>query len=47
MPPVATQYTIRPSLIEEIYGDISATDKKLYWIEGTDQRFQSYNPFGR
>ncbi len=47
MPPVATQYTIRPSLIEEIYGDISATDKKLYWIEGTNQRFQGYNHFGR
>lgn len=44
---VRRDFTIRPSLIEEIYGLISATDKKLYWIEGTDQRFQGYNYFGR
>lgn len=44
---VRRDFTIRPSLIEEIYGYISATDKKLYWIEGTDQRFQGYNHFGR
>ena len=44
---VRRDFTIRPSLIEEIYGHISATDKKLYWIEGTDQRFEGYNHFGR
>lgn len=25
----------------------SSTDKKLHWIEGTDQRFQGYNYFGK
>lgn len=34
-------------MIEEIYGYVSATDKKLYQIVGTDQRFQGYNHFGR
>lgn len=44
---VRRDFTIRPSLIEAIYGDISATDEKPYWIEGTDQRFQGYKHFGR
>jgi len=44
---VHRDFTIRPSLIEEIYGLISAKDKKLHWIEGADQRFQGYNHFGR
>jgi uncharacterized protein len=33
--------------VEEIYNNISAKDKKLFWIEGTDQRFQGYNYFGQ
>jgi hypothetical protein len=41
---VRRDFTIRPALIEEIFGYISATDKKLHWIEGTDQRFQALQP---
>jgi uncharacterized protein (DUF1330 family)/pimeloyl-ACP methyl ester carboxylesterase len=33
--------------VEEIYDNISAKDKKLFWIEGTDLRFQGYNYFGQ
>ena len=44
---VHRDFTIRHTMIEAIYGYISATDKKLYWIVGTDQRFQGYNHFGR
>lgn len=33
--------------VEEVYKNISAKDKKLFWIEGTDQRFQGYNYFGQ
>ena len=29
-----------------MYDNISAKDKKLLWIEGTDLRFQGYNYFG-
>lgn len=32
--------------IEQIFDSIAATDKKLHWIEGTDQRFRAYNYFG-
>lgn len=35
-----------PSDVQTIYDNIPATDKKLFWIEGTDQRFQVYNYFG-
>ena len=44
---VREDFTIRPSLIEVIHGYISAKDKKLFWIEGTDKRFQGYNFFGK
>ncbi|MGH7603857.1 MAG: alpha/beta hydrolase family protein [Gemmatimonadaceae bacterium] len=37
----------KPSNVQEIYDTISSQDKKLFWIEGTDQRFQGYNYFGR
>ena len=33
--------------VEEIYNNISAKDKKLFWIEGTDLRFKGYNYFGQ
>lgn len=33
--------------VEELYNNISAKDKKLFWIEGTDQRFEGYNYFGK
>ncbi|MBV9728513.1 MAG: alpha/beta hydrolase [Pseudonocardiales bacterium] len=36
----------RPSDVQTIYDNIPATDKKLFWIEGTDQRFRGYNYFG-
>jgi pimeloyl-ACP methyl ester carboxylesterase len=44
---VRNDFTIGQSLVQEIYDNISATDKKLFWIEGTDQRFQGYNYFGK
>jgi hypothetical protein len=33
--------------LQEIYDKISTDDKKLFWIEGTDLRFQGYNHFGQ
>lgn len=35
-----------PSDVQAIYDNLGATDKKLHWIEGTDQRFRGYNYFG-
>jgi uncharacterized protein len=35
-----------PSDVQTIYDNIAAVDKKLHWIEGTDQRFRGYNYFG-
>jgi uncharacterized protein len=35
-----------PSDVQAIYDNIAAVDKKLHWIEGTDQRFRGYNYFG-
>jgi hypothetical protein len=35
-----------PSDVQAIYDNIGAADKKLHWIEGTDQRFRGYNYFG-
>jgi hypothetical protein len=32
-----------PSDVQAIYDNIGAVDKKLHWIEGTDQRFPGYN----
>lgn len=43
---VRHDFLTKPSNIQEIYDTISARDKKLFWIEGTDQRFQGYNHFG-
>jgi hypothetical protein len=40
-------FLTRPSNVQEIYDTISARDKKLFWIEGTDKRFEGYNYFGR
>ncbi|RWA20666.1 alpha/beta hydrolase family protein [Mycolicibacterium brumae] len=36
-----------PEAIEEIYDNLGATDKDLFWIEGSDQRFSGYNYFGQ
>jgi uncharacterized protein len=43
---VHNDFTMPPSYVQAIYDNISAEDKKLFWIEGTDLRFQGYNYFG-
>ena len=43
---VHDDFTMPASYVQEIYDNISAEDKKLFWIEGTDLRFQGYNYFG-
>lgn len=44
---VYADFLTRPSDVQTIFDNISAEDKKLFWIEGTDQRFQGYNYFGQ
>jgi len=44
---VKNDFLTKPSNVQEIYDTISAKDKKLFWIEGTDLRFQGYNYFGK
>lgn len=44
---VHDDFLTRPSNVQEIYDTISAKDKKLFWIEGTNLRFQGYNYFGK
>nr|WP_315242232.1 twin-arginine translocation signal domain-containing protein [uncultured Flavobacterium sp.] len=44
---VPDDFLTKPSNVQEIYDTISSKDKKLFWIEGTDQRFQGYNYFGK
>jgi hypothetical protein len=36
----------KPSDVQTIYDNISARDKRLFWIEGTTRRFDGYNYFG-
>jgi pimeloyl-ACP methyl ester carboxylesterase len=36
---VHDDFTMPPSYVQAIYDNISAEDKKLFWIEGTDLRF--------
>ena len=36
----------KPSDAQTIYDNIAAEDKKLFWIEGTTERFRGYNYFG-
>ena len=43
---VHRDFMMPPSYVHEMYDNISAKDKKLFWIEGTDLRFQGYNYFG-
>ena len=43
---VHDDFTMPPSYVQAIYDNIAAEDKKLFWIEGTDLRFQGYNYFG-
>ena len=44
---VRNDFLTKPSNVQEIYDSLSSKDKRLFWIEGTDQRFQGYNYFGR
>lgn len=44
---VRADFLTRPSNVQEIYDTISSKDKRLFWIEGTDQRFEGYNYFGK
>lgn len=44
---VKNDFLTKPSNVQEIYDTIAAKDKKLFWIEGTDQRFEGYNYFGK
>ena len=44
---VHRDFMMPASYVQEIYDDISPKDKKLFWIEGTDLRFQGYNYFGK
>lgn len=36
----------RPQDVQDIYDAIPVDDRELYWIEGTDRRFNGYNFFG-
>ncbi|MGA8331607.1 MAG: hypothetical protein WB777_20260 [Mycobacterium sp.] len=36
----------RPQDVQDIYDAIPVTKKRLYWIEGTERRFDGYNFFG-
>jgi hypothetical protein len=36
----------RPEDVQEIYDAIPVAEESLYWIEGTDRRFDGYNFFG-
>jgi uncharacterized protein len=38
--------TTKPEDVQRIYDNISAKDKRLFWIEGTTRRFDGYNYFG-
>ncbi len=43
---VRNDFLTKPSNVQEIYDTLSSRDKKLFWIEGIDLRFQGYNYFG-
>ncbi|MCR8720652.1 lysophospholipase, partial [Pseudomonas syringae] len=44
---VRNDFLTKPSNVQEIYDTLSSRDKKLFWIEGTDLRFEGYNYFGK
>lgn len=44
---VRRDFLTQQSNVQEIYDLISSKDKKLFWIEETDKRFEGYNYFGR
>jgi uncharacterized protein (DUF1330 family)/alpha/beta superfamily hydrolase len=43
---VHDDFLTKPSNVQEIFDTIAAKDKKLFWIEGTERRFDGYNYFG-
>ena len=43
---VQDDFLTKQSDVQTIFDRIAASDKKLFWIEGTDQRFRGYNYFG-
>ena len=42
---VQNDFRTKRSDVQQIFDLIAAKDKKLFWIEGTDERFQGYNHF--
>nr|WP_246718103.1 alpha/beta hydrolase [Rhizobium sp. BK060] len=44
---VRRDFLTKQSNVQEIYDTISSKDKRLFWIEDTDKRFEGYNYFGR
>jgi pimeloyl-ACP methyl ester carboxylesterase len=40
-------FRTKPSNVQEIFDTLGSRDKKLFWIEGTNERFEGYNYFGR
>lgn len=44
---VRDDFLTKPSNVQEIFDTISSSEKKLFWIEGTDKRFEGYNYFGK
>lgn len=42
---VRRDFRTKQSNVQQIFDLIAAKDKKLFWIEGTDERFQGYNHF--
>jgi hypothetical protein len=42
---VRNDFRTKQSNVQQIFNLVSAEDKKLFWIEGTDERFQGYNHF--
>ena len=39
-------WTDNPKDAQEIFDNVSSTDKELFWIENTNRRFDGYNYFG-
>ena len=39
-------WTNNPQDGQEIFDNVASTDKELFWIEGTNRRFDGYNYFG-
>lgn len=44
---VHNDFRTRASDVESIFDNIQTKEKKLHWIEGTNERFQGYNYFSK